>query len=211
MLSGGQGRNRTTDTRIFSPLLYQLSYLAAGRRARIRPATATAVKQAVPSNPLISVPTPVPQRSFSRVEARTPPKPPLPPPTPYYYRPRGFHRSPAQIRKSSDVLCLRHHPSCSTAIPVQCPPAAASRLQTPPRPAINSCNLSVTKPLNTPPKPPDSPPKPCTAPHHRPQARHPSPKGVVPPCLDGASPALRQMRIKPRPRPPVSAPCAELQ
>src|SRR5688500_16658742 len=27
---GAQGRNRTTDTRIFSPLLYQLSYL--GRR-----------------------------------------------------------------------------------------------------------------------------------------------------------------------------------
>src|SRR6266581_3705479 len=27
-ISGGQGRNRTTDTRIFSPLLYQLSYLA---------------------------------------------------------------------------------------------------------------------------------------------------------------------------------------
>jgi hypothetical protein len=27
-LIGGQGRNRTTDTRIFSPLLYQLSYLA---------------------------------------------------------------------------------------------------------------------------------------------------------------------------------------
>ena len=27
-MSGGQGRNRTTDTRIFSPLLYQLSYLA---------------------------------------------------------------------------------------------------------------------------------------------------------------------------------------
>jgi hypothetical protein len=26
---GGQGRNRTTDTRIFNPLLYQLSYLAA--------------------------------------------------------------------------------------------------------------------------------------------------------------------------------------
>src|SRR5262245_26805435 len=25
--SGAQGRNRTTDTRIFSPLLYQLSYL----------------------------------------------------------------------------------------------------------------------------------------------------------------------------------------
>ena len=26
----GQGRNRTADTRIFSPLLYQLSYLAVG-------------------------------------------------------------------------------------------------------------------------------------------------------------------------------------
>ena len=30
VFDGGQGRNRTTDTRIFSPLLYQLSYLAAG-------------------------------------------------------------------------------------------------------------------------------------------------------------------------------------
>ncbi len=27
-LFGGQGRNRTVDTRIFNPLLYQLSYLA---------------------------------------------------------------------------------------------------------------------------------------------------------------------------------------
>ena len=26
-MDGAQGRNRTTDTRIFSPLLYQLSYL----------------------------------------------------------------------------------------------------------------------------------------------------------------------------------------
>ena len=25
--AGAQGRNRTTDTRIFNPLLYQLSYL----------------------------------------------------------------------------------------------------------------------------------------------------------------------------------------
>ncbi len=30
-LRGAQGRNRTTDTRIFSPLLYQLSYLGTGR------------------------------------------------------------------------------------------------------------------------------------------------------------------------------------
>ena len=28
LLIGGLGRNRTTDTRIFNPLLYQLSYLA---------------------------------------------------------------------------------------------------------------------------------------------------------------------------------------
>ena len=28
-LSGGRGRNRTNDTRIFNPLLYQLSYPAA--------------------------------------------------------------------------------------------------------------------------------------------------------------------------------------
>lgn len=27
LLGGAQGRSRTTDTRIFSPLLYQLSYL----------------------------------------------------------------------------------------------------------------------------------------------------------------------------------------
>jgi hypothetical protein len=39
---GGQGRNRTTDTRIFSPLLYQLSYLAAGwGRVLDRPARAS--------------------------------------------------------------------------------------------------------------------------------------------------------------------------
>ena len=28
IVNGGQGRDRTADTRIFSPLLYQLSYLA---------------------------------------------------------------------------------------------------------------------------------------------------------------------------------------
>jgi hypothetical protein len=31
-MTGGQGQNRTADTRIFSPLLYRLSYLAAGER-----------------------------------------------------------------------------------------------------------------------------------------------------------------------------------
>jgi hypothetical protein len=29
---GGLGRNRTTDTRIFNPLLYQLSYRAVSRK-----------------------------------------------------------------------------------------------------------------------------------------------------------------------------------
>ena len=31
-LSGAQSRNRTSDTRIFNPLLYQLSYLGLGSR-----------------------------------------------------------------------------------------------------------------------------------------------------------------------------------
>ena len=46
-LIGGQGRNRTIDTRIFSPLLYQLSYLAFEKRAII-PARAISVKESSP-------------------------------------------------------------------------------------------------------------------------------------------------------------------
>ncbi len=49
--NGGQGQNRTADTRIFSPLLYRLSYLAdtASRRQsvtkpRIKAAVAVNVK-----------------------------------------------------------------------------------------------------------------------------------------------------------------------
>ena len=34
-LNGGQGRSRTADTRIFSPLLYRLSYLAIRVKAEI--------------------------------------------------------------------------------------------------------------------------------------------------------------------------------
>jgi hypothetical protein len=34
--SGGQGRNRTSDTRIFSAVLYQLSYLAGGNFGECR-------------------------------------------------------------------------------------------------------------------------------------------------------------------------------
>ena len=33
---GAQGRNRTTDTRIFSPLLYRLSYLGTPERSAYR-------------------------------------------------------------------------------------------------------------------------------------------------------------------------------
>ena len=33
-LDGAQGRNRTTDTRIFSPLLYRLSYLGCNAKAQ---------------------------------------------------------------------------------------------------------------------------------------------------------------------------------
>ena len=44
---GGQGRNRTIDTRIFNPLLYQLSYLAS-RWGRVLDRRGTrAVKQRV--------------------------------------------------------------------------------------------------------------------------------------------------------------------
>ena len=32
LINGGQRQNRTVDTRIFSPLLYQLSYLAISER-----------------------------------------------------------------------------------------------------------------------------------------------------------------------------------
>ena len=35
MRIGGQGRDRTGDTRIFSPLLYQLSYLATVENLRM--------------------------------------------------------------------------------------------------------------------------------------------------------------------------------
>ena len=35
---GAQGRNRTTDTRIFNPLLYQLSYLGKKRAYSVKAA-----------------------------------------------------------------------------------------------------------------------------------------------------------------------------
>ena len=41
---GGSGRNRTSDTRIFSPLLYQLSY-----QAKIKPNEITRVNKSMQS------------------------------------------------------------------------------------------------------------------------------------------------------------------
>ncbi len=56
--NGGQGRNRTADTGIFNPLLYQLSYLAGTSeevalwaKAGIKPAPGPAVKPLAPSRP----------------------------------------------------------------------------------------------------------------------------------------------------------------
>jgi hypothetical protein len=44
--SGGLGRNRTTDTRIFNPLLYQLSYQAVFFRLATRAARFRAISEA---------------------------------------------------------------------------------------------------------------------------------------------------------------------
>jgi hypothetical protein len=52
-LDGGQGQNRTADTRIFSPLLYQLSYLAvylAYRKERVLKRAAGGESTPVPRN-----------------------------------------------------------------------------------------------------------------------------------------------------------------
>ncbi len=38
LCGGAQGRNRTTDTVIFSHVLYQLSYLGADRETKVRTA-----------------------------------------------------------------------------------------------------------------------------------------------------------------------------
>ncbi len=39
--NGAQGRNRTTDTRIFNPLLYQLSYLGVCSIGGLQPPEAS--------------------------------------------------------------------------------------------------------------------------------------------------------------------------
>jgi hypothetical protein len=50
-ICGAQGRNRTTDTRIFSPLLYQLSYLGPHRHSVIdRPIGSVQITVSAPSS-----------------------------------------------------------------------------------------------------------------------------------------------------------------
>ena len=55
--SGAQGRNRTTDTRIFSPLLYQLSYL--GVSIWVRQVAAISCERALIGKFLYSVQQPL--------------------------------------------------------------------------------------------------------------------------------------------------------
>ncbi len=48
-LNGGRGQNRTADTGIFNPLLYQLSY-PAGKETRIKQVDPTGVKPECPES-----------------------------------------------------------------------------------------------------------------------------------------------------------------
>jgi hypothetical protein len=54
LLFGGLGRNRTTDTRIFSPLLYRLSYQAkySFARATLLPVASALPRIALHGNPV---------------------------------------------------------------------------------------------------------------------------------------------------------------
>ena len=51
---GAQGRNRTTDTRIFSPLLYQLSYLGLAPEDVCRPPVFESAKASLESGWVIA-------------------------------------------------------------------------------------------------------------------------------------------------------------
>ncbi len=62
--NGAQGRNRTTDTRIFSPLLYQLSYLGSG--AKMTDGLIEEIGPAVQRRRDHSRPPPAPRRGDKR-------------------------------------------------------------------------------------------------------------------------------------------------
>ncbi len=74
-MDGGQGRDRTTDTRIFSPLLYQLSYLAnfralqAARRASITTAPRALVKESGHASAVLVLPVDIFPGSGSAVDS----------------------------------------------------------------------------------------------------------------------------------------------
>ena len=73
-MDGAQGRNRTTDTAIFSRMLYQLSYLGSGQCRALAIAQAN---RAIKPGPANSVP-PSPQRADARLDRRlTPPSAPV--------------------------------------------------------------------------------------------------------------------------------------
>jgi hypothetical protein len=54
----GQGQNRTADTRIFSPLLYQLSYLAGAHKSKNG-------RQFTQPHPIITPPSPGPKNPLA--------------------------------------------------------------------------------------------------------------------------------------------------
>jgi hypothetical protein len=60
---GAQGRNRTTDTVIFSHVLYQLSYLGAGRETKVRAAPGVIKARLRPVQQRKSVAATHPQRA----------------------------------------------------------------------------------------------------------------------------------------------------
>ena len=75
-LSGGSGRNRTTDTRIFNPLLYQLSYRANKLRivSRILASSATPPQKmrGLTGLSLVNRPLTTPGKALHRLQHKKP-------------------------------------------------------------------------------------------------------------------------------------------
>src|SRR2546430_3208130 len=73
-VESGQGQNRTADTRIFSPLLYQLSYLAGSSRHRTYQVEcyggSGAVSSRLPITSIAGVNTSIPRVTRLVIDAR---------------------------------------------------------------------------------------------------------------------------------------------
>ena len=100
-MDGAQGRNRTTDTAIFSRMLYQLSYLGAGVRGTLRSA---AYRRRPRPCPVASVTVPVARRgslaAAGRLESAAVAR---------AYRSTGAHQSGSalmRIAASSSIFVL---------------------------------------------------------------------------------------------------------